>query len=89
MKLNLNDIVKVKIRPLGHEILESNYRYFIGCLIDKYPYTQPRVDENGYSEMQLWEVARQFGTYMLNGAELPIETEIIIPDALSALGDDK
>ena len=80
MKYNLNYNVKVKITAKGHEILRLNYEQLLGKLTSQYPYEPPKIDEDGYSEMQLWEVAHQFGAAMYNGCDAPIETEIILPE---------
>lgn len=81
MKFNINDTVLVKITDRGMEILRNNHDYALGHLSEKFPFEEPAKDENGYSSMQLYQLARHFGTYFALGeVELPIGTEIIIPD---------
>lgn len=37
-----------------------------------------KVDKEGFSSYQLWELMQIFGKYMYCGSEVPFETEIII-----------
>jgi len=73
MKINMNDKVKVKLSEKGLRLLRLKF-------ID-YPelfksYT--KVDENGYSEFQLWKLMSFFGEHIGNGCEIPFETDILI-----------
>jgi hypothetical protein len=65
---NLNDKVLVKITPAGEQIRNN---YFAGIKMDT-----PAIerDSEGWTEMQLYEVANLFGAEMYNGnPRLPIE----------------
>ena len=65
---NFNDPVWIKITPAGERILEEYYK----ALNVKAP--ELKRDAEGFTEMQLWEVALIFGKEMYNGqADLPIE----------------
>lgn len=74
-KLNLNDNVKVKLTSFGLEILSMRYKERNGNSTD----FVPTIDENGYTEYQLWELMNIFGEYYYVGAaELPFELNEII-----------
>lgn len=46
--------------------------------IDK---AEPKIDENGYTQMQMVEVMQVFGSYMYNGnTDLPFETDILMSE---------
>jgi hypothetical protein len=67
MKLNINNIVKVKLTEHGHRILRGNpiAEYLI-------------ADEDGYTEWQMWLLFHTFGNHLYSGCVLPFETEIEI-----------
>jgi hypothetical protein len=80
IELNINEYIKVKLTDFGKRMLEQDHIKFFTSLgiLDKYPYTPPEEDSNGYSKFQLWELMRNFGKYMRNGGELPFQTVILI-----------
>ena len=49
-------------------------------MLDKFPYTPPKEDENGYVEFQMWNLMQDFGAYCGLGNELPFETVILIDE---------
>ena len=66
-KLNLNDRVKVKLTPLGAEIYYHQY----DDIHKDYPKMKkhlqsslPKVDENGYTEFQLWHFMELYGEHI-------------------------
>ena len=64
-KINLNEIVKVKLTPYGAEIYykqfdELNKQY--GREICK-PH-MPRIDKDGYTEFQLWHFIELYGQHI-------------------------
>lgn len=63
--MNLNDMVRVKLRDSGHTILWK--------LAKTYGYLYIKEE---YKTMQLWEVMQVFGPHMVLGFNPPIETEI-------------
>lgn len=80
MELNINENVKVKITEYGLKILEDNFNKLKKDFpsID-YSFEKPKVDEDGFSKMQLHEVMKTFGKYMYMGTtKYPIELSIII-----------
>lgn len=66
---NINDEVRIKLTELGEKLYTEKYskHYFA------------KKDENGYIEIQLWQVMSIFGPHMYNSGDLPFETDIIIP----------
>ena len=64
-KINLNEIIKVKLTPYGAEIYykqfdELNKQY--GRQICK-P-LMPRIDKDGYTEFQLWQFIELYGKHI-------------------------
>lgn len=82
MKINLNQEVKVKITEYGHQILRDEHR----AIREMFPssdleYKEPKVDDEGYSVMQMHNVMSHFGKYMYMGAvKLPIEMAIVVDE---------
>ena len=76
-KLNLNHFVRVKFTDHGKDIYyhqndELNKIMEARGLPPLTP-TYPKVDENGYSTMQLWSFMQLFGPHILMGAPNVIE----------------
>ena len=76
---NLNYHIKVKLTEKGREIytrylndLEEEYE------IDSKDLPKIEVDENGYTEFQMWEFMRLFGKHFSMIGENPCETNIMI-----------
>ena len=66
-KINLNDRIKVKLTPLGAEIYYHQY----DDIYKDYPKMKkhlqsslPKVDENGYTEFQLWHFVELYGEHI-------------------------
>ena len=66
-KINLNDRIKVKLTPLGAEIYYHQY----DDIHKDYPKMKkhlqsslPKVDENGYTEFQLWHFMELYGKHI-------------------------
>lgn len=80
-EFNINEDVYLKLTKIGIAILKKRHEELVGT-----PYKGPRVDENGYTKMQLWEVMQIFGNYLIpgysygKGIDLPFETNIAIAD---------
>ena len=79
MKININDVVKVRLTEYGRKIHRGNHQKFwsmLGkCDVKYFP---PEEDENGWSEWQLWDLMNEFGKHVGLGSKLPFETEIEI-----------
>lgn len=67
---NINHNVFIKVTPRGKRIYEDN---FIALGLKPTPL---KVDENGWTKMQLWEVMQYFGVHCYHGCEVPFETVI-------------
>ena len=83
-----NSTIKVRLTKLGKELDKKLWEDFWSAnnLLDKFPYTPPNEDENGYVEFQLWNLMQDFGAYCGLGQELPFETVILIDE--KDLNDD-
>ena len=81
MKLNLNEKVKFKLTDLGKDIYYHQYddinsfREGMPTLFDP---EMPEVDENGYTEMQLWCFIELYGKHIGMGKPNVIEPLEII-----------
>lgn len=72
IKFNINDSIKVKLKPEGVKIWKEIYT-FNGKTPDG-----PRCDEDGYVRFQLWDFMQMYGPHTCIGAIPPYETEILI-----------
>lgn len=76
---NLNDYVNIKLTETGIAILKEEHDKYLKEYAGEFKY--PEIDENGYTQMQMWEVMQIFGKYMYNGnPNLPFEPNIAISD---------
>lgn len=78
MKFNVNEMVKVKLTSAGLEELKRQHEDLKQSTGYKGEFSEPTVDEDGYSLWQLWVLMSTFGHMMINGGDVPFETEIII-----------
>jgi len=81
IKFNINNNVRVKLTPRGHEVNKRQHEeLFLSIgkpeLIEKYPYAPPVEDEDGWSEWQLWHLMKTFGSSCGCGSDLVMSTEI-------------
>lgn len=72
---NMNEYVKVKLTTYGKQILEDKFSHVPGINVRE-ALSHIKVDGDGYSEFQLWNLMSTFGAYLYNGCELPFETDI-------------
>ncbi len=83
---NINQYVGVKLTDEGLRILESQHNELLKSMTPEAaesvgPFVAPQVDEEGYSQIQLWELMHSFGRYMYNGnPNIPFEMDIKISD---------
>lgn len=80
-EFNINYMVKVRLTDYGKDIYYHQYDE----LNDKFNKqiikpTLPKVDENGYTSFQLWNLMEIYGPYMRMASALPFETNILIED---------
>ena len=59
MIINLNDRIKVKLNERGKDIYFHQYDKFVGI-----SQTMPKVDENGYTEFQIWRFMELYGEHI-------------------------
>ncbi len=100
-KIRLNSIIKVKLRENGISILRNEHNYYLDMISDPMvrhyygEFVEPIVDENGYTEMKLWQFMSTFGNYcFFEGTQedelsLPFEPDILINHESLVLFDDK
>lgn len=67
-KFNMNDIVKVKLTPLGVDIFKHKYdetnEYILSRGGKPLEQPMPQIDEDGLTEFQLWEFIQMYGNYI-------------------------
>jgi len=78
MKFDVNEKVKVKLTDAGKNELRRQHEELRSRVQSILPYTNPIEDEKGYSTWQLWVLMSTFGHIMVNGGDVPFNTEIII-----------
>lgn len=80
--LNINSQVRIKLTPFGIAKLTAKHEELRSICPSIGEFTPPKMDKDGYCEMQLWEVMNTFGEDMYIGnMHLPFETNIQIDDA--------
>jgi len=76
---NINDYVRVKLTPMGIEILKQRHEQLMSFYkkgsIDEF---NLRIDAEGYYKTQMWDLMQTFGAHLGLGARLPFETNIIL-----------
>lgn len=75
---NVNDAVRVKLTPRGHQILADRIRELEAlipspALIPPVPLSE---DDDGWSEWQLWLLMKTFGPHARVGCEPAFEAQI-------------
>ena len=71
-QLNLNCIIKVKLSDYGKEIFYHRYddvnKFIVKNGGDPIKPSFPKVDDEGYTEFQLWQFMNLYGKHMVMGA---------------------
>ncbi len=84
IKFNINNYVAVQLTELGKKELFRQhvelYKTFRGEDYNGHEYTQPKVDKDGYTEYQLWQLMGRFGCMYSLGCESPFEINIKLKD---------
>lgn len=75
---NVNDLVRVKLTDVGRKVHRENWTRDFGPMEKDFPYRAPTEDSEGWSEWQMWELMRQFGSACGNGFAVPFETDIFV-----------
>ena len=78
VEFNINYYVKVKLTETGKKHLFEDWHK----LMKDYPvaiqYRPPKVDADGYTRFQLWDLMSRLGEYTSMGLKQAFETNIII-----------
>jgi hypothetical protein len=72
---NTNHTVRVKLTPIGRAELERQHEELRKSFPKLGPWTF-RVDDEGYTEFQLWSLMEQLGHLCHLGMQTPFETDI-------------
>lgn len=76
-KLNLNNIIKVKLTDLGKDIYYHQFDDLNGWIRSHggkpLERMYPKVNDEGYSEFQLWRFMNLYGAHIANGAPNVVE----------------
>lgn len=80
IEVNLNDYMYVKLTEHGRAMHRKHHR-------DNYErfaieYREPKTDENGISEFQIWEFMQIFGSYMYNGCKPLCEMNVEVKNSI-------
>jgi hypothetical protein len=80
IQFNINNEVKVRLTLRGREIHKADYDgNFPEHLKEKYPYSPPEEDNDGFSKWQMWRLMNLFGPYLGLCEENPFDLTIRIP----------
>lgn len=84
IRFNMNDQVKVRLKQRGidilrqhHDELDKRIRSSGGKGLS--PFTL-RIDDNGYTTFQMWDLMQKFGEHMVMGFEPPFHPDVIVCD---------
>lgn len=77
--INLNDIVRIKLSPLGREIYKEYWISAFAGFPSIFDFKPKNEDMDGWSEWQLWDLIAVFGNHVYMGCVPVFETEIQIP----------
>lgn len=83
MLFNLNETVRVKLKPEGIEILRKRHEEYRSKIPSFGEFKPPVTDEEGWSKWQLWDFMRTFGPHISMGRIPSFETTIDIPEKKS------
>lgn len=80
--LNISALIGVKLTPFGIAILKEEHEALRSIRPSIGEFTPPKMDKDGYCQMELWEVMNTFGKYRYMGnMNSPFEANIRIDDA--------
>ena len=81
---NINDKVKVRLTETGKKILQDNRRELNRrikeCGGEGLGELEIEVDDEGFTECQLWVLMQTFGKHIMMGCDLPFGTNILLQD---------
>ncbi len=78
---NFNDYVLVKVTPAGEKIWDEHWAE-VRVIMGNPEAGILERDEDGFTKIQLWELANVFGPAMCNGSRaLPVEMNFKFPES--------
>lgn len=77
---NLNYYIKVKLTEKGKEIYRYRFNKNDIEELEKFGIEplEPKVDEEGYTEFQMWDFMRIFGKHFHMIGDIPCETNVLV-----------
>lgn len=84
---NLNNSIKVKLKPLGEQIYRDWFKQYeqYGIKVEPIPL---RMDEDGWTEFQTWEFIGIFGSHVHLGMPELFETTVLIETRIETSFDE-
>ncbi len=76
IRFNINDSVYVKLTEFGFKFHMRHYARILPQDVFEKMYRSPKVDEQGFSKFQLWDLMNIFGENCSMACEQPFSTEI-------------
>lgn len=88
LEVNFNDEVKVKLTEHGVSILKAE-RAQLNARIALYGGTgfgeyEPKVDEDGYTSFQIWDLMQRLGPHIGVSKPEPFEGRMLFPTAITS-----
>lgn len=77
-EFNINCVVKAKVTDYGWRIHKENHHLKFSHVQPPLKYIKPDIDKQGYSNWQLWELFKEFGSKISTYGEMPFDTVILI-----------
>ena len=79
VEFNINYYVKVRLTDHGKALLRKQYEELIARFPKiSYEYIEPKIDKDGYTRFQLWDLMSRLGEYTSIVLPPAFETNIII-----------
>ncbi|WP_458715921.1 hypothetical protein [Paenibacillus lautus] len=86
IEVNFNEEVKVKLTEHGVSILKEERARLNDCIALRggtgFGVYEPKVDEDGYTSFQIWDLMQRLGPHMGLGKLEPFEGRMIFPTAM-------
>lgn len=74
-KLSINDLIRAKLTPRGHEVHRAFWEPRLA--LKGAPYTPMPVDAEGYSRFTVWQWLMIFGASVMDGGAMPFEGDML------------
>lgn len=75
---NVNNMVRVKLTDHGRDLLRQEHQRKFAAYGDRFPYSEPEEDAEGYSRWQLWDLMSKLGSNISLGCQMPFDSQIIM-----------